>query len=212
MDERDQLSEAKDLAQLLNGSDISVLREFEDNIFIAKRFAKAYCSSQRPATVLCGINPGRLGAGKTGVPFLDFASLSKLLSDIDRRDAERSAQFFFEVVEHFGAKAFYSTFHVTNISSVGFERAGKNANYYDLPEQAIKYVHDAFDKEIKTIQPAAIISLAGQVHATVKQLFSKSPIDISVCLPHPNYCAFPKRRDRCKARYIEVLSQYINQI
>lgn len=209
MNERDQLSEAKDLTQLLNGDDISVLREFEDNIFIAKRFVKAYCSSQRPSVVLCGINPGRLGAGKTGIPFLDFASLSKLLADIDRRDSERSAQFFFEVIEHFGAKAFYSAFHVTNISSVGFERAGSNVNYYDLPERALKYVHAAFDEEIKAVQPTAIISLAGSVHNTVKQLFSTSSIDISTCLPHPNYCAFPSQRDRCKARYFEVLSQYV---
>lgn len=209
MNERNQLSEAKDLAQLLNGGDISILREFEDNISVAKRFAKTYCSSQKPSVVLCGINPGRLGAGKTGVPFLDFSSLSKLLSEIDRCDTERSAQFFFEVVDYFGAKAFYSTFHVTNISSVGFERAGSNVNYYDLPELALKYVYDAFCEEIKAVQPTAIISLAGSVHATVKQLFSESSIDISQCLPHPNYCAFPKQHDRCKVRYIEVLSQYI---
>lgn len=209
MNERDQLSEAKNLVRLLNGDGISVLREFENNIAVSKHFAKAYCSSQRPSVVLCGINPGRLGAGKTGVPFLDFSSLSKLLPDIDRRDAERSAQFFFEVVEYFGAKAFYSTFHVTNISSVGYERAGSNVNYYDLPEQALKYVLSAFGEEINAVQPTAIISLAGSVHATVRKLFSESSIDISLCLPHPNYCAFPKHRDRCKDRYIEVLSQYI---
>lgn len=209
MNERNQLSEAKDLTQLLNGGDISVLREFEENLFVSKSFAKAYCSSPKISVVLCGINPGRLGAGKTGVPFLDFASLSKLLPEIIRHDTERSANFFFEVVEHFGAKEFYANFHVTNISSVGFERAGSNVNYYDLPEQALKYVYSAFFQEIMAVQPTVIISMAGSVHSTVKKLFLNSTIDISTCLPHPNYCAFPKQRERCKARYIEVLSQHI---
>jgi len=206
---RDQLSEANELTQLLKGGDISVLREFEKNISISNRFATMYCSSNNPSVVLCGINPGRLGAGKTGVPFLDFASLSKLLSGIDRYDSERSAQFFFEIVEHFGVETFYSTFHVTNISSVGFERAGSNINFYDLPDQALNYVYGSFEKEIKAVLPTTIISLAGSVHNTVKQLFSGSAIDTSICLPHPNFCAFPKQRDRCKARYIEVLTQYL---
>lgn len=209
MNQRDLLSEAKHLAQLLDGFDISVLREFEDNVHVAKRFAKAYCSSKNPTVVLCGINPGRLGAGKTGVPFLDFASLSKLLPDVNRPDAERSAQFFFEIVEHFGAKEFYATFHVTNISSIGFERAGSNFNYYDLPAPVINHVHAEFKNEINAVQPAVIISLAKSVHDTVRKLFVNSTIDVSTRLPHPNYCAFPKRRDLCKQQYIEVLSQYI---
>jgi hypothetical protein len=208
MKERDQLSEASDLALLLDECDISILREFESNILGAARFAEEYCSNQSPNVVLCGINPGRLGAGKTGVPFLDFSSLSKLFEDVYRHDEERSAQFFFEVIEYFGAKSFYSTFHVTNISSVGFERAGANVNYYDLPEKALRYIYSRFSGEIKAVQPTAIISLSGAVHSTVKHLFSGSSIDISVCLPHPNYCAFPKQRDRCKALYVEVLSQY----
>ena len=209
MNERDQLSEAKDLARLLDECEISVLREFEGSMHISKCFFEKYCSNGSPSVVLCGINPGRLGAGKTGVPFLDFASLSRMLSNIERRDTERSAKFFYEVIKHFGAKKFYSTFHVTNISSVGFELAGKNVNYDKLPERAMKYIHDAFKKEIEAVQPIAIISLSSLVHATVKELSLESTIDISTCLPHPNYCAFPKQHDRCKERYVEVLSKYI---
>ena len=78
-------------------------------------------------TVICGINPGRNGAGKTGVPFLDFNSLSQLLPNLKKEDSERSSQFFFEIVEHFGAKKFYETFYVTNISWLGFIKDNKKS-------------------------------------------------------------------------------------
>jgi hypothetical protein len=94
MNERDQTTEAIKLSQLLDGEDISVLREFESNKSVADEFTLRYCSQRKPTVVLCGINPGRLGAGKTGVPFLDFCSLSKLLPNVNREESERSAFFF----------------------------------------------------------------------------------------------------------------------
>lgn len=210
MNERDQTIEAIKLSQLLDGEDISVLREFESSKSVADEFTLRYCSKRKPTVVLCGINPGRLGAGKTGVPFLDFCSLSKLLPNVNRDESERSASFFYEVVEYFGAKAFYETFHVTNISSVGFERRGKNLNYYDLPDKALKYVLKEFKREMELVNPVAVISLASSVHNTVNSVLSDYAMNTSSSLPHPNYCAFPKQKDRCKKEYIELLSQYLS--
>ncbi len=63
-----------------------------------------------PKTVLCRINPGRFGAAKTGVSFIDFTSLSQMIDGVNRDDSERSAKFFFDVVQEFGVKRFYQNF------------------------------------------------------------------------------------------------------
>jgi hypothetical protein len=90
---RDQKSEAEYLSGMLKGEGISVLRECEENSSVLERFFDEYYASHNPRIVICGINPGRRGAGKNGILFIEFCSLAKILSDINRCDSERSAQF-----------------------------------------------------------------------------------------------------------------------
>jgi len=73
---------------LLDPENISIIPDFQKNWSNVERFYARYYGDDLPGTVLCGLNPGRLGAGKTGIPFLDFASLSQLLDGIDRADRE----------------------------------------------------------------------------------------------------------------------------
>ena len=193
---------------LLKNTDISVLSDFLDNWAIIKKFYNSFYSDDLPKTVLCGINPGKKGAGKTGVPFLDFASLSKIIDGIERQDKERSAKFFYDIVQEIGTKNFYNSFYVTNISWVGYIKGNKNLNYYDLPLVAKQFVYDMFKYEMKCVSPTTIISLSKEVQDTVSELFSNSGIHIHAQLPHPNYCAFPKNYESCKAKYIDLLSQY----
>lgn len=46
--------------------------------------------TQEKRVVLCGINPGRNGAGKTGIPFIDFSGASHLLSGIGQNDSRNN--------------------------------------------------------------------------------------------------------------------------
>jgi hypothetical protein len=193
--------------KLLAPEKIEVLSEFLDNWNRIEEFYTRYYGDRFPSTVLCGLNPGRLGAGKTGVPFLDFASLSKLLPGISRRDTERSAQFFIQVVEHFGAEDFFRSFYVTNVSWVGYKRVSKNLNYPDLPSAALKFVQEAFRWEMGEVKPKRVISLSAAVQATVAGLFAGTRIDTSLQLPHPNYCAFPTKISQCRDDYIAALSR-----
>jgi len=198
-----------EIESLLKDSDIQVLRGFLDNWKAIRTFNNQFYGNKHPKTVLCGINPGKLGAGKTGIPFVDFTSLSKMIEGVDRDDTERSAQYFCEIVHEFGDREFYKTFYVTNVSWVGFVRSEKNVNYYDLPTTAKAFVYEMFKLEMDFISPVTIISLAESVKETVEQIFSQSEIDTTKKLPHPNYCAFPKNYEKCKKQYIEVLSPYI---
>lgn len=192
---------------LLQECSISVIKDFYNNLENIKRFEDKYCKST-PKIVLCGINPGRHGAGKTGIPFIDFNSLSKLIEGVEQTDSERSAAFFYDVIEAYGSERFFEDFFVTNISPVGFvDRNGNNLNYYDLPEKMKKFVMELFTQEMESIQPTTIVALSQKVHGDLNTLFKNTPIDVSNKLAHPNWCAFPSHRESSIKKYVDLLTQ-----
>ena len=191
----------------LKSSNISVIDTFIDNWETVLEFNRSYYGDTIPKVVICGINPGRNGAGKTGVPFLDFKSLSELIPNLTNQEAERSAKFFFDIVSHFGAQKFYQTFYVTNISWVGYTEKNNNLNYFSLPKNAKKFVYEQFVHEMSFVKPTTIISLGREVHTTVSELFGEE-VNKSIVLPHPNYCAFPSNYQTQKNRYIDALQPF----
>ena len=197
------------LQLLLAESKISILTEFLQNWSNIKKFHAQFYKGNYPKVVLCGVNPGRNGAGKIGIPFLDFSSVSELLENVNRQDTERSAQFFFEIVKHFGPERFYRSFYVTNFSWVGYIKDNNNKNYYSLPKEAQVFVNNMFKYEMSIIKPSAIISLSRKVCTSVRALFEGGEVDTSSYLHHPNHCAFPKNRQTCKDGYIETLAKYV---
>ena len=86
---------------------------------------------------IIAINPGRFGAGVTGIPFTDPVILQDVLgvqNSFEKRQ-ELSGKFIYELIHTFGGlQAFYSQFFFTNVSPLGFLKNGKNLNYYDIPE------------------------------------------------------------------------------
>jgi len=181
-------------SSVFKNDDIELLDGFLDNWENVKHFYEKYYANGYPKTVLCGINPGKNGAGKTGIPFLDFDSLSKLIDGIEHTDTERSAQFFYDVVQEFGVEKFYRSFYVTNISWMGYMKENKNVNYYQLSDPVKEFIYDAFKHEMSVVGPKTIISLSQEVKKTVNDIFQDSGIDTATTLPHPNYCVFPKKK------------------
>ncbi len=176
--------------RLLGEHDTCVLSDFllKDGQAAIDAFWKTYYPEGPPRTVICGLNPGRFGAGQSGIPFMDFLSLSQLLPGLHRLDSERSAGFFFRVVQAYGAAEFFREFYVTNVASVGFIRHGKNLNYPALPWQAVEVVERNFLAEMEIVQPARIISLGRDVHKTVRKLLG-ARVECETCLPHPAWVA-----------------------
>ena len=194
---------------LISDQGVCVLSDFLLNQAHIDTFWQTYYGSSVPRVVICGINPGRHGAGKTGIPFLDFQSLAQLIPDVERSDSESSAGFFYQVIKQFGASAFLPTFYVTNIASVGFVRAGKNLNYNDLPAPALEIVERNFLLEMAVVQPTHIISLGEVVHATVNKLMGKD-VDCKRRLPHPSWIANYRRNqiEEWVTRYLAVLEVF----
>jgi hypothetical protein len=104
---------------------------------VVTEFYQKFYGDRNPRMILFGINPGRFGAGVTGVPFTDPIRLENVcgVSNPFEKRFELSSEFVYEVVEAWGGpQAFYASFFVSALSPLGFLREGKNLNYYDDKE------------------------------------------------------------------------------
>ena len=83
---------------------------------------------------MLGINPGRFGAGITGVNFTAPRQLKENCG-IDHpwgNSSELSAEFIYEMIAAFGGPAkFYADYFIGAVSPLGYMKDRKNINYYD---------------------------------------------------------------------------------
>ena len=122
----------------LTGLDVQTLFPYRDRDVGAsiEAFYSKFFADNRPRVYIIGINPGRFGAGTTGVPFTDPVSLEQLgITNSMAKRRELSAVFIEQLLDRLGGPAsFYRSFFITAASPVGFTRGGKNYNYYDNPK------------------------------------------------------------------------------
>jgi len=101
-----------------------------------RMFFERYFDDNQERVLVFGINPGRFGAGITGVTFTDPVALAEncgIGNDPSRR-REISSVFIYKLIERYGgARRFYRRFFLTAVSPLGFTRNGRNLNYYDDP-------------------------------------------------------------------------------
>lgn len=102
-----------------------------------KRFLDRFFSDNRRRILVFGINPGRFGAGITGITFTDPVALETscgIPNDLPKR-REPSSVFVYAFAERFGgAKRLFKDFFLTAVSPLGFTKDGKNYNFYDSPD------------------------------------------------------------------------------
>ncbi len=123
---------------------IGVLNPFrgENAILIIRlttAFYKKFYGDNNQRKLILGINPGRLGAGATGIPFTDTKRLSGDcgIPVTELITHEPSSAFMYEMITAYGgAKRFYNDYYISSVSPLGFVTMGKNGrpvnyNYYD---------------------------------------------------------------------------------
>ena len=121
---------------------ISILNPFRDNpqiIPVISQFYRKYYNDDKIRYLILGINPGRFGAGITGIPFTDTRRLTEKcgLSIPGMDTFETSSVFIYEMIDAYGgAEEFYYRFYISAVSPLGFTSAGTkgkevNYNYYD---------------------------------------------------------------------------------
>lgn len=101
---------------------------------IVKQFLDAFYADTKKRTILLGINPGRFGAGVTGVNFTAQKQLKEdcgIQTDL-KPQSELSAQFIYKMIHQYGGPTlFYSHYFIGSVCPLGFVKEGKNINYYD---------------------------------------------------------------------------------
>lgn len=104
-----------------------------------RAFLDRYFDDDLPRTLVFGINPGRLGAGITGVTFTDPVALADFcgVPNHMKRVREPSSVFIYDFIHAMGGPAaFYRSFFLSALCPLGFTRGDVNLNYYDDPRLA----------------------------------------------------------------------------
>ncbi len=122
-------------------------------------FYDTYYMDNKSRRLIMGINPGRFGAGVTGIPFTDSVRLRDdchiHMKGIPETK-ELSSVFVYKMIERYGgAKAFYGDFYINSVCPLGFIKMnekgrGVNYNYYDSAELTA-ILHDYIIQNIKTL-------------------------------------------------------------
>ncbi len=122
---------------------IRVMNPFQENpsaLAASSLFYKTYYNDQAPRHMILGINPGRFGAGLTGVPFTDPKRLKDACGIAEYSGPmahEPSSVFIYDMIESYGGpERFYKKFYINSICPLGFTATGGNGreinhNYYD---------------------------------------------------------------------------------
>lgn len=101
---------------------------------VVQTFLLKYYNDKAPRTLLLGINPGRFGAGITGVNFTASRQLTEdcFIPHSFKNGSELSAEFIYKMIHAYGSvEAFYAAHFIGSVCPLGFVKAGKNINYYD---------------------------------------------------------------------------------
>ncbi len=180
-------------------------------------FLSAYYADQRQRVLVFGINPGRFGAGLTGVTFTDPVALADFChidNDLPRR-RELSSIFIHEAIARFGGPGnFFGRFFLTAVSPLGFTRDGKNANYYDDPALA-KAVTPFIERTVEQQLAAggrrdhAVLLGTGKNHDFFQALNQRRGwFDALHVLEHPRFIMQYRRKrlDEYLTRYLAVFA------
>ena len=203
----------QEVNEILDREKISVLDGFDQNLDLVCTYYQKVYAEESNRVVLCGINPGRNGAGRTGIPFLDFTAVSHVLSHTGSDERERSAQFILTIINEMGRDFFYRNVYMTNISWLGFTKNGRNLNYYDLPSPLPTFFTHTFIEEMELVKPKVIVPLSERVEQTLKQMEMDGRLRYPIAkrLPHPYYCSIGRNAERFKEIYVNKINVLVNQ-
>ena len=185
---------------------------------IVEKFCTKFFTDQKERTLLIGINPGRLGAGVTGVNFTAPKQLS-LYCGIEhpfKNGTELSAEFIYDVIAAYGGvKEFYSHFFMTSVCPLGFVQHGKNLNYYDdkaLLQTVEPFIVENLNRLIafKTNREHCICIGGEKNYKYLSSLNQKHNWFKTIhVVPHPRFIMQYKRKlkDGFIEQYLEVLKK-----
>ena len=185
---------------------------------IVKHFFEKYYNDNCQRKLMLGINPGRFGAGITGVNFTAPRQLKENCG-IDHpwgNTTELSAEFIYEMITQYGGpEKFYSNYFIGAVSPLGFIKDGKNINYYDdkkLQMTVTPFIIETIQQQIQMgFATDTCICIGGEknykflVSINEQQGFFKKTIP----LPHPRFIMQyrRKRKQEYVNEWLDALQQ-----
>lgn len=180
------------------------------------QFYQRFYSDNKKRKLVFGINPGRFGAGITGVPFTDpirLANVCAIDNDFPKK-AELSSIFVYDVVERYGGpQAFFGDVFITALSPLGYTLHGKNLNYYDDPQllrDTEPFIIDCIRKQISMLHSEPVAYCLGE--GTNFKIFNRLNerfrfFEQIIPLPHPRWIMQYRRKqmDEFAERYVSRL-------
>ncbi len=198
---------------------VEVLYPFADTAVqqVMQQFYKQYFHDHQQRTLIFGINPGRYGAGITGI---NFTAPRQLWNDCGIQHpfgdaSELSAEFIYAMINAFGGpEKFYQQFFISAVSPLGYVFKGKNLNYYDTPllQKRLKpFIVDCIQQQMQwPINRQKCICIGGDKNLRYLAELNNTykwfeQIDV---LPHPRFIMQYKRKylQDYIAQYLEVLA------
>ena len=108
---------------------ISIMNPYRDSrevMQVVSQFYNKFYNDSASRNLILGINPGRFGAGVTGIPFTDSKRLAEKcgLHIPGLNTFETSSVFIYEMIDAFGGpEKFYGKFFISAVCPLGFTSA-----------------------------------------------------------------------------------------
>ncbi|HEY7534737.1 MAG TPA: uracil-DNA glycosylase family protein [Thermodesulfobacteriota bacterium] len=185
-------------------------------------FLSTFFSDNHKRVLVFGINPGRFGAGITGVTFTDPIALETFCAvpnDLPKK-RELSSVFIYEFIKLWGGpKKFYRKFFLTAVSPLGFVKEGRNFNFYDHPTllRNIKpFLIRSIEFQLRfgARREAAIVLGTGKIKQVFEDLNRECNFFKTVhALEHPRFIMQYRRRKLRDylPKYSEVFKQALQE-
>jgi hypothetical protein len=186
-------------------------------IDIIKKFCKKFFNDNHPRRLMLGINPGRFGAGITGVNFTAPKQLKENcgIEHPFKPQSELSAEFIYQMINAYGGpEKFYHDWFIGSVCPLGFVKAGKNINYYDdkkLIEAVTPFIVDCINKQLALgFDTSECICVGGEKNFKfLNSLNEKHHWFMKITpLPHPRFILQYRRKqvDKYIHQYLSALS------
>ncbi len=196
--------------RLPKGIEILFPQKSEEVMKVVETFFYKFYNDTNPRHLIFGINPGRFGAGTTGINFTAPKQLKEIcgIDHCFKSQTELSAEFIYESIQAFGGiKNFYENYFITSVSPLGFVTNGLNMNYYDdknLQNAVTPFIISSIQKQIALgFKTDFCICIGGDKNLKFFSALNKEYkfFDEIVPLPHPRFIMQYRRKQ--KENYIQ---------
>jgi hypothetical protein len=202
---------------------IKIMNPFKENdqiLSVSRQFYEKYYNDNNTRKLILGINPGRLGAGVTGIPFTDTKRLTEIckIPIASATTHEPSSVFVYDLIDKYGGpEIFYSGYFISAICPLGFVAENKkgnwiNCNYYDYSELFAamqSFILESLIKQINFGVDTKVCYVLGKKNAKYFNFINRKEklFDSVVVLEHPRYI------QQYKARYKDnYISDYLSKL